>query len=204
MSLFSSLLLLKEIRTRVESKISSCCFCVSCKWREFGGRGSPRFPCVTPVVESSSDLLRAIITISFPQKNSTTCKSHRKTLVPESFFNKVAGLRPATLLNKRLWDKCFTVNFVKILRIPFFLEHNPVAACVQLYRIWITQRHSSIFFFSGRTYKYKKITRKMIKAFKHFLRKLHLKINKSLRTFLTHPSSVVLLQILFDHFKREI
>ena len=30
-------------------------------------------------------------------------KIHRKTPVPEAFFNKVAGLRPATLLKKRLW-----------------------------------------------------------------------------------------------------
>ena len=27
------------------------------------------------------------------------------------FFNKVAGLRPATLLNKRLWHRSFPVNF---------------------------------------------------------------------------------------------
>ena len=26
--------------------------------------------------------------------------------VPESLFNKVAGLRPATLLKKRLWHRC--------------------------------------------------------------------------------------------------
>ena len=35
------------------------------------------------------------------------------------YFNKVAGLRPATLLKKRLWRKCFTVNFAKFLRTPF-------------------------------------------------------------------------------------
>ena len=35
------------------------------------------------------------------------------------FFNKVAGLRPATLLKKRLWHRCFSVNFVKFLRKPF-------------------------------------------------------------------------------------
>ena len=29
-------------------------------------------------------------------------KIHRKTPVPEVFFNRVAGLRPATLLKKRL------------------------------------------------------------------------------------------------------
>ena len=34
------------------------------------------------------------------------------------FFNKVAG-RPATLLKKRLWHRCFLLNFVKFLRTPF-------------------------------------------------------------------------------------
>ena len=34
------------------------------------------------------------------------------------FFNKVAGLRFATLLKKRLWHTCFTMNFVKFLRAP--------------------------------------------------------------------------------------
>ena len=31
--------------------------------------------------------------------------------------------RPATLLIKRLWHRCFPVNFAKFLRIPFFTEH---------------------------------------------------------------------------------
>ena len=35
------------------------------------------------------------------------------------FFNKVEGLRPATLLKKRLWHWCFPVNFAKFLRITF-------------------------------------------------------------------------------------
>ena len=35
------------------------------------------------------------------------------------FFNKVAGLRPATLLKKRHWHRCFPVNFVKLLRTIF-------------------------------------------------------------------------------------
>ena len=39
------------------------------------------------------------------------------------FFNKVAGLRPVTLLKKRLWHRCFPVNFVKLLRTPFIIEH---------------------------------------------------------------------------------
>ena len=59
--IFSSLALLKEMRMLGESKISSCCICVLCKSRVLGGRGSPRFPCLTPAVESFSDLLQAII-----------------------------------------------------------------------------------------------------------------------------------------------
>ena len=38
-------------------------------------------------------------------------------------FTKFRGLRPATLLKKRLCHRCFTVNFEKFLRTPFFFEH---------------------------------------------------------------------------------
>ena len=36
--------LLKEMKTQAQSKISSCCFCVWCKPRELGGRGVQDFP----------------------------------------------------------------------------------------------------------------------------------------------------------------
>ena len=39
--------------------------------------------------------------------------------MPESLFYKVVGLKPATLLKKRLWYWCFPVNFAKFLRKPF-------------------------------------------------------------------------------------
>ena len=42
-----------------------------------------------------------------------------KHLCQSFFFNKVAGLRPATLLKKKLWHRCFLVNFVRFLRAPF-------------------------------------------------------------------------------------
>ena len=42
-----------------------------------------------------------------------------KRLCQSLFFNKVAGLRSATLLKKRLWHRRFLVNFVKFLRTPF-------------------------------------------------------------------------------------
>ena len=46
-------------------------------------------------------------------------KIHRKTPVPKSLFNKIGGLRPAILLKKRLWHKCFPVNFSNFLRTHF-------------------------------------------------------------------------------------
>ena len=40
-------------------------------------------------------------------------KFTRKHVRQIMFFNKVAGLKPAALLKKRLWRRCFPVNFVK-------------------------------------------------------------------------------------------
>ena len=42
-----------------------------------------------------------------------------KHLCQVLLFNKVAGLRPATLLKKRLWRRCFPVNILKFLRTLF-------------------------------------------------------------------------------------
>ena len=42
-----------------------------------------------------------------------------KHLYQSLFFNKAAGLSPATLLKKRLWHRCFPVNFAKFLRTTF-------------------------------------------------------------------------------------
>ena len=42
-----------------------------------------------------------------------------KHLCQSLLFNKVAGLKPATLLKKRLCHRCFPVNFMKFLRTPF-------------------------------------------------------------------------------------
>ena len=44
--------------------------------------------------------------------------SERETPVPESLFN-IAGLRPATLLKKRPWHRCFHLDFGKFLRTLF-------------------------------------------------------------------------------------
>ena len=65
----------------------------------------------------------------------------------QSFFNKVAGLRPtpllrkrpATLLKKRLWHSCFPVNFVKFLRTTFYIKY--------LWRLLLCLFSSSFFLF---------------------------------------------------------
>ena len=42
-----------------------------------------------------------------------------KHLCQRLFSNKFADLRPATLLKKSLWHRCFPVNFAKFLITPF-------------------------------------------------------------------------------------
>ena len=46
-----------------------------------------------------------------------------KHLSQSLLFNKVAGLRPVTLIKKRLWHRCFPDNFSKFLRTPSVTEH---------------------------------------------------------------------------------
>ena len=50
-----------------------------------------------------------------------------KHLCQVLFYNKVAGLEPATLLKMRLWHRCFPMNFAKCLRTPF--HRTPLNDC---------------------------------------------------------------------------
>ena len=50
-------------------------------------------------------------------------KDTGKQLCQSLFLNKVAGLRTAILLIKRLGHRCFPVSFAKFLRTPFLIEH---------------------------------------------------------------------------------
>ena len=56
--------------------------------------------------------------------------SQKNTCAKVSFLIKLRNLRPATLLKKRLWHRCFPVNFVKFPRTPFFTEHLRTTASV--------------------------------------------------------------------------
>ena len=51
-----------------------------------------------------------------------------KHLHQSLFFNKVAGPRPATLLKKRLWHKCFPASLTKVFKNVFSYRTPPVAA----------------------------------------------------------------------------
>ena len=69
--------------------------------------------------------------------------TRRKTHVSESiFFYKVTCLRPATLLKKRLWHRCFPVNVAKFLK-------TPLVAASAFYIVFLLQTESSIYFFSS-------------------------------------------------------
>ena len=48
-----------------------------------------------------------------------------KHLYQSLFFNKTARLRPAILLKKRPWERCFFVNFAKFLR-TLFLQNTSI------------------------------------------------------------------------------
>ena len=48
----------------------------------------------------------------------------------ESLFQKRWRSQPANLLKKRLWHRCFPLNFAKLLRTPFFTEYFRATASV--------------------------------------------------------------------------
>ena len=67
-------------------------------------------------------------------------KIRMKTFVPESLFNKVAGLRPATLLKKRLSHSCFLVNTSRRL----LLSHLITTFALQYIQPWQHRQHGSV------------------------------------------------------------
>ena len=50
-------------------------------------------------------------------------------------YRSSLGLRPATLLKKKLWHRCFPVNFVKFSRTPFLIEHLRWLLYIQIAQI---------------------------------------------------------------------
>ena len=74
-----------------------------------------------------------------------------KHLCQSLSFNKVADPRSATLLKKRLWHRCYPVNFAKFLRTPFLTEHvwwlfQSFKFCSKKIRFWFLPRISILIF----------------------------------------------------------
>ena len=63
-----------------------------------------------------------IVPVNFIKKHwqKPTSQKISEAVVRRCSMEKAA---PATLLKKRLWHRCFPVNFAKFLRTPFFTEH---------------------------------------------------------------------------------
>ena len=57
-----------------------------------------------------------------------------KTLVLESYFNRVSGLRAVTLLKRRLQETCFQLNFMKFLRTPFLQNTSVICLTVSFHK----------------------------------------------------------------------
>ena len=55
-----------------------------------------------------------------------------KHLYRSLFFNKVAGLQPATLLKKRLWYWCSLLNFAEFFRKPFLQNTSRGCFCLTI------------------------------------------------------------------------
>ena len=72
-----------------------------------------------------------------------------KHLCQNLFFNKVAGLSPATLFKKRLWHRCFPVEFCGISKNTF-LHRTPLNAASEL--LPLNSNISSIINWNGSKY----------------------------------------------------
>ena len=58
-----------------------------------------------------------------------------KHLCQSLFLNKIAVLRSAALLKKRLWHRCFLGNFVKFLKTPFLQNNSGQQLLIRIHRI---------------------------------------------------------------------
>ena len=76
-----------------------------------------------------------------------------KYLCQSLFFNKVTGLTPATLLKKKLWYRCFPVNFVKFLTAPFLQNTSGQLFLAQLVKL-VLNKNTKVTktFFWGKSY----------------------------------------------------
>ena len=66
-----------------------------------------------------------------------------KHLFQVLFYNKVAGPEPATLLQTRLWHRCFPMNFEKVSKSTFSLR-TPLNDCFSTIQHFLAENPSKI------------------------------------------------------------
>ena len=87
--------------------------------------------------------LWTVLNCPFAQRSLELQNMFLRGMCQSLLFNKVAGLRPATFLKKRLWHSCFLVNFAKFLRTPF--SQNTSGRLLLKYLHWILPYHNFTF-----------------------------------------------------------
>ena len=66
------------------------------------------------------------------QISEATVRRCSSTLTQSLLFDRVAGLKPETLLKKRSWHGCFPVNFCEIFKKTFFYR-TPLGTAPEIY-----------------------------------------------------------------------
>ena len=90
-----------------------------------------------------------------------------KHLCQVLFYNKVAGPEPATLLKKRLWHRCFPMNFAKFLRTLF--HRTPLNDCFSTMQHFLAENPSKVLNgqqqHKGVTFHWSRISPSLVKLF---------------------------------------
>ena len=94
-----------------------------------------------------------------------------KHLCKNLFFNKVAALMPSTVLEKRLWHRCFPVNFAQFFKNIFYYT-TPLVAAFEEYiiksRVALVLTKSILVLISLEIFHQKKIKKRRARyPFKH-------------------------------------
>ena len=91
-------------------------------------RGKIRYCILVKIYIFSCDNMAFLCGISLlPEKKSAFLFNPAEAIVQkcsvQKVFLEISQNSHATLLEKKLWRRCFPVNFMKFLRTPFLTEH---------------------------------------------------------------------------------
>ena len=94
-------------------------------------------------------------------------KFTEKHLCQLLFYNKVAGPESATLIKKRLWHRCFPMNFAKFLRTTF--HRTPLNDCFLTIQHFLAENPSKVLNgqqqHKGVTFHWSRISPSLVKLF---------------------------------------